>query len=155
VCLCVCVCIGPCDWCGTGFCCKSGWGDKSGGCDGTIGVPGKGHVCAAAPEVTEFVDTSKCQFKVFAYAVPVCAGSLRHVCAYAPMCVCVCVCVCVCGVFMYAFSRYSMVGLRLHTVAIRLHTCVHTLFLIHSRTHRIGLAGRKPATGMDDLAKGC
>jgi hypothetical protein len=44
LCMFVCVCTGPCDWCGTGFCCRSGWGDKSGGCDGTIGVPGKGHM---------------------------------------------------------------------------------------------------------------
>ena len=33
-------------FCGDGLCCRYGWGDTSGGCDGTVGIPGKGHVCA-------------------------------------------------------------------------------------------------------------
>ena len=40
---------GPCDWCGSGLCCRYGWDDKSNGCDGKIGVQGKGHVCSAPP----------------------------------------------------------------------------------------------------------
>jgi hypothetical protein len=37
---------GKCDWCGTGgICCRSGWKDKSNGCDGILGMKGKGHVC--------------------------------------------------------------------------------------------------------------
>ena len=40
---------GPCDHCGTGLCCRYGWGDTSGGCDGTVGVQGKGHLCSVAP----------------------------------------------------------------------------------------------------------
>ena len=34
--------------CGTGMCCRHGGKDTRGGCDGTIGIKGKGHVCAAA-----------------------------------------------------------------------------------------------------------
>lgn len=37
---------GPCDYCGTGFCCRRGW--FAGGCDGISGGPKK-HVCVAAP----------------------------------------------------------------------------------------------------------
>jgi hypothetical protein len=40
---------GPCDWCGAGMCCRYGWDDKSNGCDGKIGVPGRSHVCSAPP----------------------------------------------------------------------------------------------------------
>ena len=41
---------GPCDHCGTGLCCRYGWGDTSGGCDGTVGVQGHGHhSCSVAP----------------------------------------------------------------------------------------------------------
>ena len=40
---------GPCDWCGAGVCCRYGWDDKSNGCDGSIGYPGMGHVCAPRP----------------------------------------------------------------------------------------------------------
>ncbi len=39
---------GPCDWCGSGnLCCRHGWDDHSNGCDGTLGIPGSGHVCVA------------------------------------------------------------------------------------------------------------
>jgi len=38
---------GLCSWCGTGLCCRYGWSDTSNGCDGTVGIEGKGHVCAA------------------------------------------------------------------------------------------------------------
>jgi len=43
---------GICSWCGPfGMCCRYGFGDTSGGCDGTIGVQGDPrHVCAAATE---------------------------------------------------------------------------------------------------------
>eukprot|EP01052_Picozoa_sp_SAG31_P005632 SAG31_NODE_250_length_19098_cov_4.337123_2_plen_1162_part_00 len=40
---------GPCGWCGSGICCRFGWHDTSGGCDGTIGFDGLGHVCAPTP----------------------------------------------------------------------------------------------------------
>ena len=44
---------GACPWCGSGFCCRNGWWDKSGGCDGTMGEPGyEEHVCAANPVET-------------------------------------------------------------------------------------------------------
>jgi len=36
---------GQCSWCGTGSCCRMGW--KGNGCDGTMGILGKGHVCVA------------------------------------------------------------------------------------------------------------
>ena len=36
---------GQCAWCGTGFCCRHGWHNTSHGCNGTMGIPGKGHVC--------------------------------------------------------------------------------------------------------------
>jgi hypothetical protein len=40
---------GPCAFCGSGLCCRKGWTqDYSGGCDGTVGVAGRGHVCSAA-----------------------------------------------------------------------------------------------------------
>jgi hypothetical protein len=39
---------GPCSWCGNGVCCRKGWRDKSNGCDGTLGIKGKGHVCVDA-----------------------------------------------------------------------------------------------------------
>ena len=39
---------GICSWCGPfGMCCRFGWADTSNGCDGSIGVEGLGHVCAA------------------------------------------------------------------------------------------------------------
>jgi hypothetical protein len=38
---------GPCSWCGTGICCRYGWRDTSNGCDGTVGIQGKRHVCVA------------------------------------------------------------------------------------------------------------
>merc|ERR1711988_2016327 len=41
---------GPCDWCGSGLCCRKGWSDTSNGCDGTLGIEGQGHVCVARPE---------------------------------------------------------------------------------------------------------
>merc|ERR1711998_37520 len=41
---------GKCSWCGTGgICCRKGWKDKSNGCDGKLGIAGKGHVCVPAP----------------------------------------------------------------------------------------------------------
>ena len=33
----------------TGMCCRKGWSDLSGGCDGTLGIEGKGHVCVPTP----------------------------------------------------------------------------------------------------------
>jgi hypothetical protein len=36
---------GPCEFCGSGSCCRLGWADTSGGCDGTLGVQHRGHVC--------------------------------------------------------------------------------------------------------------
>ena len=38
---------GPCGFCGTGLCCRKGWSDTSNGCDGSVGINGKGHVCAS------------------------------------------------------------------------------------------------------------
>merc|ERR1711865_364019 len=45
---------GPCDWCGTGYCCRLGWSDHSNGCDGSIGMvvtdrSEPRHVCSKAP----------------------------------------------------------------------------------------------------------
>jgi len=40
---------GPCDWCGTGVCCRSGWWDTRNGCDGVIGGHRK-HACVEASE---------------------------------------------------------------------------------------------------------
>ena len=31
---------GPCAWCGSGLCCRRGWGDRSNGCDGSFGGQG-------------------------------------------------------------------------------------------------------------------
>jgi hypothetical protein len=42
---------GPCNWCGTGSCCRFGWRDKRNGCDGTLGIPRMGHVCTANPAI--------------------------------------------------------------------------------------------------------
>ena len=39
---------GACSWCGSGLCCRIGYNDKASDCDGTIGIPGKGHVCSDA-----------------------------------------------------------------------------------------------------------
>jgi len=52
---------GPCEWCGSGVCCRKGWWDTSNGCDGTIGMAGKGHVCvgASAPTTGEPVEASE------------------------------------------------------------------------------------------------
>ena len=36
---------GECDWCGSGVCCRKGWWDTRNGCDGSIGIARKGHVC--------------------------------------------------------------------------------------------------------------
>jgi len=45
---------GKCDWCGSGgYCCRKGHHDKSGGCDGIMGIAGKGHVCVAHTFATE------------------------------------------------------------------------------------------------------
>ena len=45
---------GPCNYCGPeGYCCrkeKSGWWDKTSGCDGTFGGE-TGHRCAAKPGI--------------------------------------------------------------------------------------------------------
>jgi adenine specific DNA methylase Mod len=34
------------------MCCRKGWEDKSNGCDGTLGIPGEGHVCVAPGSTT-------------------------------------------------------------------------------------------------------
>lgn len=31
------------------MCCRKGWHDLSNGCDGTLGIEGRGHVCVATP----------------------------------------------------------------------------------------------------------
>ena len=38
---------GACEFCGTGLCCRKGWSDTTNGCDGSLGIDGKGHVCVA------------------------------------------------------------------------------------------------------------
>jgi len=39
---------GKCPWCGPGgVCCRKGWWDKRNGCNGDMGISGKGHVCVA------------------------------------------------------------------------------------------------------------
>ena len=41
---------GPCDWCGKdGMCCRKGHDWVGNGCDGCLGVEGKGHVCVKKP----------------------------------------------------------------------------------------------------------
>ena len=45
---------GPCpQFCGTGMCCRYGYEDTSGGCDGSIGLMGMGHICWADPNYKE------------------------------------------------------------------------------------------------------
>lgn len=41
---------GPCDFCGSGYCCRLAWHDTSNGCDGEMGITGRGHVCVADPK---------------------------------------------------------------------------------------------------------
>jgi len=42
---------GDCNWCGGGgTCCRIGWHDKTRGCDGKLGTPGKGHTCVRNPK---------------------------------------------------------------------------------------------------------
>ena len=36
---------GPCNYCGSGLCCRKGWHDTSNGCNGNIGGDGS-HTCA-------------------------------------------------------------------------------------------------------------
>ena len=43
---------GKCDYCGAGYCCRKNWPDKSGGCDGEIGLKGM-HVCARLESESE------------------------------------------------------------------------------------------------------
>jgi hypothetical protein len=50
---------GPCSFCGTGLCCRKGWDDKSNGCDGTLGIAGRGHVCVS-PGIVTTEDTNAC-----------------------------------------------------------------------------------------------
>ena len=50
---------GPCDWCGSGLCCRKGWWDTRNGCDGSIGEDGKGHVCAPVPNLNELRNAGK------------------------------------------------------------------------------------------------
>merc|ERR1719453_238925 len=39
---------GACEWCGAeGYCCRLGW--NGGGCNGKMGIPGKGHSCVPGP----------------------------------------------------------------------------------------------------------
>jgi hypothetical protein len=40
---------GKCSFCGTGMCCRKGWHDTGNGCDGSLGVQGRGHVCVPQP----------------------------------------------------------------------------------------------------------
>ena len=40
---------GACAWCGTGMCCRKGWWDTSGGCDGSLGIDLPRHVCVPSP----------------------------------------------------------------------------------------------------------
>ena len=38
---------GQCEYCGTGLCCRKEWGDRSRGCDGSIGGDGY-HTCVSS-----------------------------------------------------------------------------------------------------------
>merc|ERR1712159_497413 len=41
---------GKCAWCGTErYCCRYNFRDRSRGCTGKVGIPGKGHVCVSGP----------------------------------------------------------------------------------------------------------
>lgn len=51
---------GPCIWCGTGSCCRYGWRDKRNGCDGTFGIPRRGHVCVSTDSCTSFASSKAC-----------------------------------------------------------------------------------------------
>jgi len=41
---------GKCGWCGSGMCCRLGWKNHSGGCNGKMGIRGRGHVCIHSPK---------------------------------------------------------------------------------------------------------
>merc|ERR1712159_922668 len=41
---------GKCGWCGSGMCCRLGWRVHSRGCNGKMGIRGRGHVCIASPK---------------------------------------------------------------------------------------------------------
>lgn len=42
---------GPCDFCGSGYCCR--YGRTSSTCDGKMGIRGRGHVCVANPKARQ------------------------------------------------------------------------------------------------------
>ena len=46
-----CTAQGPCEFCGTGYCCQKGFNDKSNGCNGLIGGS-NAHTCVPAPGIT-------------------------------------------------------------------------------------------------------
>jgi len=92
---------GICSWCGPfGMCCRYGFGDTSGGCDGTIGVQGDPrHVCAATETSSSHYDSDPDHYP--------------EVCVCVCVCVCARVCVCVCA-YIHAFIHAFM------------HTYMHT-----------------------------
>ena len=49
---------GPCDYCGTGVCCRKGWDDHSKGCDGSIGGDGY-HTCVSLGNFYGFYSQSQ------------------------------------------------------------------------------------------------
>merc|ERR1711988_53429 len=41
---------GKCGWCGSGMCCRLGWPNHKHGCNGKMGIRGRGHVCIPSPK---------------------------------------------------------------------------------------------------------
>lgn len=80
---------GPCEFCGSGSCCRLGWDDTSGGCDGSLGLQNRGHVCGptqdtpylgtdeACAAITELGDETACVAANCSYtaASPTCTAS--------------------------------------------------------------------------------
>ena len=59
---------GPCEWCGSGLCCRKGWWDTRNGCDGSIGENGKGHVCAPGITLTFSIQSFIFHKKYFSWS---------------------------------------------------------------------------------------
>jgi len=51
---------GPCDFCGSGLCCRHGWHVYDGGCNGHMGIPGAKHVCVPQPGCSVITNKRTC-----------------------------------------------------------------------------------------------
>ena len=56
-CLDQCQRAGPCDWCGTGSCCRHGSVENL--CNGWLGIKGMGHVCVNPSGIYEIIDRGR------------------------------------------------------------------------------------------------